>query len=428
MRVGTAARRLLSARTVMTHEAARRSILATALVAGWLMAVAPAPGMGQEPAPLRLTLDEALSFAEGSNPELRRAANATSLNPVESRQVWFDQILPSASLTLFNTSFTGNLQRRAIDNFGNPIENPAAEWNYYSRTIHNLSLDWSIQGPSLFQEYSRQQLVNRARELDRLVALNDVQIQVQRLYMDALEQRELLQAEEELIEARQVNLDAVQRLFELALRTRVDILQAELELEQQRLARQRQQSAYQQALLALRAEMGLDEDRPVELVDEELPVFDPAGLNADVLISRARAVNPSLQRTDAAIRADEVALSRERSDWWPQISFGVDLYRRAQASYSEALFDPPGTSELESQFFVGFSIPILNNYFQHQVDRQQARVALQNSLEADRQAKLETEEAIRGALLDLEGQWASVQVAERSLAIAREALRLAQEE
>lgn len=417
---------MLRATVPMSVTMLRAAFPMVALLA--VLTAGAAPALAQEPEPLRLTLGEALDYAEGSNPGLRQATNTTSLNAVESRRLWFDQILPSTSLTLFNTSFTGNLQRRGIDNLGNPIEDPAADWNYYSRTIHSLSLDWEIQGPSLFQSYRGQSLANQGRDLDRLVALNDVQIEVQRRFMDALEQRELLQAEEELIEARRINLDVAERLFGLALRTRVDVLQAELEVEQQRLTYQQQQSAYEQALLALRAEMGLTDDRPIELVAEELPVFDPSGLEPEALVSRAEEVNPELRRSEVAIRADEVTLSQERADWWPRVSFGVDLFRRAQESYGDALFDPPGTSELESQFFVGFSIPMLNNYFQNQVDRQQARVELQNSREADRQTRLETEEAIRGALLDLDNQWASVQLAERSLAIAREALRLAQEE
>lgn len=385
----------------------------------------------QEPEPqepLRLTLDEALDYAAGSNPELRQATNSTSMNAVESRQTWFGQILPSARLTLFSTSFTGNLQRNAINEFGDPVENPSADWSYFSRTTHSLGLDWTIQGPSLFHDYRSQRLTNRDRELSRIVALDDVQIQVQRLYMEALEQRELLRAEEELIAAREINLDAVERLFALALRTRVDILQAELEVERQRLTYQQQESAYRQALLELRSAMGLTDERPIELVDEELFLFDPSGLSAPALIARAQEVNSSLLQSDVRVRRGEVAVAQQRSAWWPQLDLGVNLYRREQDPYGAALFEPPGTSELESQFYVQFSIPVFNNYFQHEVDRQQAAVELQNSREADRRARLDTEQQIRSALLELENQWSSVQLTERALEIAQEALRLAREE
>lgn len=382
----------------------------------------------READPLRLTLDAALEYAAGSNPELRRARNSTALNASESRSLWFGQLLPSASLTLFSTAFTGNLARRATDNFGNPIANPGADWNYFSNTTHRLGLAWSVRGPSLLQAYRTQELTNRDRDLNARGALNDVQAEVQRLYMDALEQRELLRAEEELIEARRVELDVAERLFGLALRTRVDVLSAELAVEQQRLAHQQQEAAYQRALLALRTAMGVSDERPLELLDERLPLFDPSGLDADALLSRASGANPSVLRSDLAVRTGEVALARERADWWPQVDLGVSVSKQAYEPFGQALFEPPGTSELESQFFVRFSIPIFNDYFEQRTQQRQAAVDLENRREEDRQTRLELEETIRGALLDLRHRWAAVELSERSLVIAQEALRLAREE
>lgn len=407
-------------------------VIALGLLAGPLTGqerpVESDPSTVQAAEPLTLTLDDALDFAAGANPTLRQANNTATLNAAESRSLWFTQLLPSASLTLFETGFTGNLRRRALDNFGNPIPNPGAEWNYFSSTSHRFGLNWSIQGPSLLQAHRTQDLTNRDRELAVRGALTDVQSEVQRLYMDALEQGELMMAEEALIEARQIDLDVAQRLFELALRTRVDVLSAELQLEQQRLTHRQQAGAYERALLALRTAMGLSEDRPLELSDEPLPLFDPARLDGDALITRASEVNAGLLRSEVSMRSSEVAMARRRADWWPQVDVGMSVFKVAYEPYGEALFEPPGTSELESQFYVQLSFPILNGYFQSQVERDRAAVDLQNSRELDRQARLELEEAIRGALLDLENEWASLQLAERSLVIAEETLRLAREE
>lgn len=393
----------------------------------WLLAMTT-PLAAQEPDTLRLTLEAALDYAEGSNPGLRQATNATSLNGVESRSLWFSQLLPQASLTLFNTGFTGNLQRRATDNFGNPIANPGADWNYFSRTSHRLALSWSFQGPSLFESYRAQDLTNRNRTVERERVLTELQVRVQRLYMDALEQRELMRAEEELIEARRIDLDVAERLFGLALRTRVDVLSAELELEQQRLTHQQQESTFQRALLALRTAMGITDGQPIELTDVPLPLFDPSGLQADELLSRADEVNPTLRQAELAIRSSEVGLAEQRSDWWPQVDLGVSVFRTAYEPYGDALFDPSITSDLEGNFYAQLSFPILNDYFQHDVDQQRAAVDVRNSREDNRRARLQLEEDVRGALLDLENQWASLQLSERSAAIAQEALRLAREE
>lgn len=382
----------------------------------------------QEREPIQLSLGRAIELAEGGNPALRRATNATLINGTEMRSTWAEQLLPRAQLTLFNTAFTGNLQRRALDNFGNPIANPSAEWNYFSQTSHSLGLSWSVQGASLFQTHERQRLTNEDRDVALLRTRTDVEIQVQRLYIDAMEQKALMRAEEELVAARQIDLEVAERLFSLALRTRVDILNAELALEQQALALQQQEATYQRALLALRTEMGLTDDRPLEVQEEELPLFDPSGFDAVALISRALEVNPALLQSDVQVRSAELALSERKTAWWPEVRFGVDVYRQSYEPETDALFDTSIGTDLESRFFVGFSIPVLNGLFRQSAQQQQAAIDLRNQREQDREVRLQLDEAIRGSLLELENQWASAQLSDRSSEIAREALTLAREE
>jgi outer membrane protein len=396
------------------------------LTAGALGVVSPAETSAQE-APMRLTLDQALGVAAGSNPALRRATASAGLNATEMRTLWLDQLLPRVSLTLL-TRFTGNLQRQAFDNFGNPIANPDAAWNYFSRTNNMVDVSWRFQGPSLFQSHRRQTLVNQDRDLAISLALTDAQVLVQKRYLDALEQRELMRAEEELIEARRIDLDVAERLFSIGVKTRVDVLNAELDIEQQTLAHQQQEASYRRALLSLRTAMGLDDRRDIDIVDETLPIFDPVDFDANDLISRALEVNPSLLRSEVAIRTAEVGLAEEKRAWWPEITAGVQVYRQAFAEGGDALFDPSITGSTESNFYVGLSFPILNGFFQQSTDQRRAAVELSNQRETDRQTRLELEETIRGALLDLDNQWTSYRLSERSNVIAEEALRLAREE
>jgi outer membrane protein len=409
-----------------------RMLTATSMTRGVVLIVAALPVLAArssaQEAPLRLTLDQALGVAAGSNPALRRATTSAGLNSTEMRTLWIDQLLPSVNLRLFETAFTGNLTRQAIDNFGNPIANPDADWNYFSRTTNRLDLTWTFQGPSLFQSHRRQRLVNQDRDLSIALARTDAQVLVQKSYLDALEQRELLRAEEELIDSRRIDLDVAQRLFSIGVKTRVDVLNAELDIEQQTLAHQQQEASYRRALLALRTAMGLDDGRDLDIVDETLPIFDPVDFNADDLISRALEVNPTLQRSEVAIRTAEVGLSEQKRAWWPQITTGVSFFRQAFAAGGEALFDPSISGSTESNFYVGFSLPILNGFFQQSTDQQRAAVDLSNQRETDRQTRLELEETIRGALLDLDNQWTSYRLSERSNVIAEEALRLAREE
>ncbi|MEX0837427.1 MAG: TolC family protein, partial [Gemmatimonadota bacterium] len=69
-----------------------------------------------------------------------------------------------------------------------------------------------------------------------------------------------------------------------------------------------------------------------------------------------------------------------------------------------------------------------NGFFQKRRAAAEASVELDNRQEADREARLEVEEAVRVARLELENQWETLRLAERSHEIAEEALRLAREE
>lgn len=377
---------------------------------------------------LRLTLSTALDIAEGNNPTYRQASNSALLNGIEMRTTWFDQLLPQARLSLFNTNFTGNLQRIGIDNFGNPIANPAADWNYFSNSAQQLQLAWDIRGRSIFQAHRRQSIRNEDRELSVVRALTGLQVQIRRLYMDALEQRELMRAEEEFVEARQIDLTVAERLFSLALRTRVDVLNAELAVEQQSLNLRQQQAAYEQAVLALRTQLGREELVSLSLAEEPLPIFDPSGLDVEQLLASALVVNPELRQSRLSVRSADLGVQEAKNAWWPSVSMGIDVFRRSRQLRGGSIFKVGIDEPLESNFYVQFSIPMFNNFFQNRQAMEQAAVQLDNGREAEREARLRIEETVRSAVLEISNQYEVLRLAERSLEIAQEALRLAREE
>ncbi len=385
-------------------------------------------GTAQRQDTITLTLDDALGIAEGHNPTYQQAVNSTRLNGPDTRQAWFDQILPSASFTLFTTGYTGNLTRRATDVFGNPIEQPVTEWAYFSNTQQGVNLSWSIQGTSIFNALRRSKVTNRGRNIDESGALTTARIEVRRMYMDALGQRALLEAEQELLEARKVDEDVTRRLFQLATGSQVDVLSAELAVEQQRQAVQQQQATFEKALLALRTELGDTELPPFRLDSTALPIFDPSSLDADALASAALDANPDLRRARSNVDLARVGVSESRASWWPRLTANLQINRQAYQSETQALFDATWNEPLDKRFQVYLSIPALNDFFRTRQSQVQASVQLDNAKEAARQQRLTVEQKVRGALLDLNNQWELLKVRERSAEIAAKALELARQE
>jgi outer membrane protein len=399
------------------------AVLLLAAAGAW-----PARTAAQQADTLTLTLEHALDVALGTNPAYRQAVNRAQLNGTETRTTWFDQVLPRAQLNLFSTQFTGNLTRRAVDNFGNPIERPQTDWNYFSQTNQALDLTWSIQGASIFNALDRQRLVNQDRDVAERRALLGMEVAVRRAFWDALEQAELRRAEEELVGARRTDQEVVERLFALAMRTRVDVLNAELAVEQQQRALRQQEAAYEKANLALRTRMGDEELPPFRVADTPLPNFDPASLDAEALVASALDVNPELRQAEVAVRSANVGLRESKRAWWPTLLLNFNLARRAFTPQGDALFDFSWNEDLDQRFYVGLQVPMFNDFFQNQQGIAQSSVELSNRREAERETRLRVEEIVRGALLELESQWESLRLAERSGEIAQEALSLSQEE
>jgi len=396
-----------------------------ALAAAWAW---PAAGGAQQADTVTLTLERALEVALGTNPAYRQAVNRAQLNGTEWRTTWFDQVLPRAQLNLFSTQFTGNLTRRATDNFGNPIERPESDWNYFSQTNQTLDLTWAIQGSSIFNALDRQRLTNLDRDEAERRALLTMEVAVRRAFWDALEQSELMRAEEELVDARRTDLEVAQRLFALALRTRVDVLNAELGVEQQQRALRQQRAAYEKAALALRTRLGDESLPPFRLAGTPLPDVDPAALDVEALVAAALDVNPELRQAGLAVRTADVDLRDSRRAWWPTLVLNFNLARRAQTPQGDALFDFSWNESLDQRFYMGLQVPMFNSFFQNRQGIERSAVERSNRIEAERETRLRVEETVRGALLELESQSESLRLAERSGEIAREALSLAQEE
>jgi outer membrane protein len=332
-------------------------------------------------------------------------------------------------INLLSTGYGGFLTRRAVDDFGRPVEDPQAEWLFNSNTRQGISLSWNIQGLSFLNALQRQDRTNNDRVLELANQGWVLEAEVRRLYFDALEQQELLEVETRIRAAREVDLESARRLFEIAQRSRVDVLNAELQVAQQDQNIQAQSRTYEQALLALRAYMGdptLGEFRPSPV---DFTVFDPSGIRADTLVELALEANPRLRQARAAVSGAELGVTEANESWFPTLAFQFNYGRLAQTVRSEAFLDfTPEPNDWQSSFNISLGVPVLENFFQDRAALAQAQVELDNQEENLRELRLEVDRTVRTEWINLNNQYQSLQLARRSFEIAEEAVRLAREE
>jgi outer membrane protein TolC len=374
---------------------------------------------------ITLSLDDALSIAEAHNPAYQKAVNITRENGADMRQAWFNQVLPQARLNLFGTQYLGRLIHVGTDFYGNPVARPVANWIYSSSTNQSVQLNWTIEGASILNALRSQRLTNAGRDVDKAAALTTTRIEVERRYMDALGQRELLEAEEELLASRRIDEEVTKRLFSLAQGSQVDVLKAELDVQTQTQAVQQQRATFGKALLDLRTELGDPGLQPFRLDSVALPIFDPSSLEADALVAVALQRNPDVEKAKSAVDLAQVSMSEGRDSWWPTLNMSAYLGRTAQSSQTGAVFNGAWTEPVDKNFSVSLSFPMLNNFFGTRQRQVQASVNLDNAKEDARQQRLTTEQNVRSDLLDLRSRWSALQVANTSAGIAAKAVELA---
>ncbi|HSM03769.1 MAG TPA: TolC family protein [Longimicrobiales bacterium] len=406
---------------------------ATCFALAALFALAPHGVLAQAPPATdslpALTLPEAVDLARRSNPTFRQAVGALDLNGVERRAALTSQVFPNVDINLFQTGYGGNLTRRAFDNFGRPIEDPQAEWVYNSSTSQGISVSWDIQGLSFLNALKRQDRTNA----DRVLALATrgwvLESEVRRRFLDALEQRELLDVEQAVREARVVDLAAAQRLFDIAQRTRVDVLTAELQVAQQDQNIQQQARTYEQALLALRSYIGDVDLGPFEPAPLEFEVFDPSAFEAQALVQLALEANPGLREARAGVSGAELGVQEAKEAWFPTLGLRFDYGRLAQTIDGDAFLDfSPEPNDWQSSFRIFVGVPLFNDFFQDRAELARAQVELDNQEETLREQRLEVDRQVRTELINLNNQYQTLQLASRSQEIADEAVRLAREE
>lgn len=400
------------------------SAVAASLLAGFLLGAGITAAAAQDAS--TLTLDRALALAQENNPAYRRALNDMDLTSTEKLQAW-SAFLPEFSVSA-GTGVNLNRQLLAFDNFGNPIENPVTEWRTTSSSSQSIRGSIRLwEWGSRFQGLKSQRARARVREATVASRLSSLRANVIRTYQSAQSQQALLTVERDLLASRELDLETTRRMFDLAGASRVDVLTAELNVQQQEQRIQQARAQLESGLLALRTVIG-DLELDAFDVSETLPeAFDPSGLDEAVILEQALASNPGLVQQEASVAISRADASVARSARWPGLALSFSASQGTYGEGTNAAFDPfPDRSRSGGASF-GISVPLFPR-FDTKARIVQAEVSLANAEETQKELRLQLEEQTRAQVIALQTAYQGYQISIRSQEIAQERLRLAREQ
>jgi outer membrane protein len=357
------------------------------------------------------------------NPTYLQQLNAVE-RAAHSERSSMGALLPSLSASV---GFGGRTSRTltAFDEFNQPRERPEFGIDTGSSASQGLNGGLTLFDLQQIRNWGAARAATVAQEAGVAYQGSVVRRQVGDAYYGAVQRARLLEVEERQLEMARENLEAIRRLLRVAAKQPTDVLGAELDLTQAELAVRQARGEAEKAMLSLREVMGVPMTTAFRLTDGFPEVFDPATLPPAALMERAARHNPELLREIRNVEAADRSLSAVRAARFPSLSGSYNYGRSASMSDYDAIgeFDLPNWSW---GFGISVDIPLFNR-FQTSAQIGQAEVGAENARESLRQTRLQLEREVLSARIDLDNAYAGVQVAERSVEIARERLAQGQE-
>lgn len=388
------------------------------------------PAAGQDRArsaePDTLTLREAVAIGLDEDPDIRMERAGREGASGERLAAW-GSLLPglSADASFGRTEFT-NFNFAAPEGASRRLEQPESGVRKYSS--QGVSLSWTLlDGGRRIAALDRSAASLDAAGHRISAAERNTVADVRIAYLEALEERQLVDVATRQLEARREDLELTKKRYAIAEADRSEILGARSDtldarmrlLERRRLARVRMRE--------LRAAMGASSDRvpadtrlaPVEL----LPV--PDTLQEERLVRTAVRSHPDLEALDADARAASADLWAARSDYLPEVNLGYSL-RRDETLGPEGSFFVVDPSNDSRGLNLSVSWSLFGGFDRVRRERRaSATLRTTRARSADRRIELET--AVRDRVEELRRRRERLELLRRKLELARERVEVTRE-
>lgn len=406
------------------HGRRGRRGLSAALSLGLLAAVGGAPALTAQEGglPAELTVDEAIRIALQRSPEVRIAeaeANATG----STRRAAWGAFLPTASV---NTSLNRNNFTRTtfLSPEGESQTLPEPLESSSQSASQGLNLSWTVfQQGRRFSELSASGANVRAAQRGLDHQRVTVAAAAARAFYEALRSQRLLELTERQIADRELELEIARRRYEIAAVERIDVLATESNLLDAQVSLARERRQVDAGLRALAVALGLppEEGPGTRLEDVDL-LPDLGAIDSESFVQRALSSDPEILQFEAQRVAASASLWSARSAYLPTIqaslSFGRGQQYGPNASFFQ--FNPGDTSR---GFTLSASWTLFDGFTREQQNAQ-ASAQKRQAEENLRRTRLQIERDVRGYYDELQELSQTLELAERSLAIAQEQLTM----
>lgn len=354
----------------------------------------------------RLTLQEAQQIALQNHPQIQAAANlaqAAKAQVTETRSAYYPTIYGS---------FTGVDAQSNSRIAAGLLNNPSVFERYANGvTVSQLLTDFgrthSLVKSSNFHA--------QAQEANVVTSRADVLLQVNQAYFGALKAQAVLSVAEATVNARQLASDQVTELAKNKIKSELDVNFANVNLSQAQLLLIQAQNNLQASFARLSAALGYSDLRIFQLAEEPMPAA-PA-LDVSPLIQQALKDRPELISERLAVSSAQSYATAERDLKLPTLS--------ALGVAGLAPYNAPQVAPRYAAAGFNVNLPIFNGHLNSALETE-AQQRAQAETQTLRNMQDQVVRDVQTAFLDAESAYQRLDVTQRLLNEANQALDLAQ--
>jgi len=323
------------------------------------------------------TLQECLDYALANNIQLQQKKIAVASD--------HEDVLQSQSALFPSVSFSTNqnVSWRPFAESTINLTNGSMTTNRNTVSYngsYGINANWTVwNGNRNTNTIKQNKLTEQMAELDVEKQANSIQEQIAQLYVQILYETEAVKVCEEIIKASELQRDRAQTMVEVGSLARVDLVQLEAQVSQDKYSLAQAQSQLANYKLQLKQLLEIHDDEPFDIAipdvsDEKVLSVIP---NEQAVYNAALENRPEIQSSKLNIESSEIAISTARAGYMPTVSLSASI-GSSNSSGQDNSITQQIKNNLSNSLGLTVSVPLFDNH-QARTNIRKAKYALQTS-------------------------------------------------
>lgn len=323
------------------------------------------------------TLQECIDYALENNIQLQQkkiTAASSHEDILQSQSALFPSVSFSTNQNMSWRPFapsTVNLSNGSLTTTRNTVS--------YNGS-YGINANWTVwNGFRNTNNIKQNKLTEQMNELAAEQTANSIQEQIAQLYVQVLYETEAVKVNEQIVKASELQRDRAKTMVELGSLARVDLVQLEAQVTQDKYSLVSAEAQLAKYKLQLKQLLELHDDAPFEvaipaLSDETVLKAIPSQQSVYVSALNSR---PEIQSSKLSIESSEIAINTARAGYMPTLNLTAGIGSSNNDGQNTAFYRQLKTN-LSNSIGVTLSMPLFDQH-QARTNIRKAKFSLQNS-------------------------------------------------